>query len=225
MKWAFAIQRKLRLAIMLAVMMLFIIIFSLIESYNVTRISRSMKSIYEDRLIPAVDLYTITGHVQNNRHQLFMYLFTESISHEQITEYLKTSSKELDHLIRKYETTHLVKAETNRLIRLKKNLENFQRDVLMVVAAAEHDKETAKKMYISSLSVIYDQLSQDLYHLTHVQTSVGKELLTESINSKASSTLITKLQIVITIILGLIIMILIITNKQVLLRQEKYTMN
>jgi hypothetical protein len=225
MKWAFTIQRKIRLAVMLAIMMLFIIIFNLIETYNITRISRSFNSIYEDRLIPAVDLYSVADHIHNKRHQLFTFLYTENISPKQINLLLQKSNTDLDQLISKYEHTHLVKDETNHLARLKKNLEYFQRDELMVIAAAEHNREAAKKMYINNIMPLYDELNEDLVQLTLVQTRVGKELLEESISSKTSSTLISQLQVAITIILGLIIMILIIANKQVLLKQEKYTLN
>lgn len=225
MKWAFAIQRKIRLAITLAIMMLFIIIFSLIESYNMSRMSRSFHSIYEDRLIPAVDLYSIADHIHTNRHEVSKFLFTEEIQPDEIKAYLQTSQAELDQLISKYENTHLVKAETNHLSRLKKNLENFQRDQIMLLNVAQQDKETAKKIYLNGLEHVYDELKRDLFELTHVQTSVGKELLLESANSKSSSALISKLQMATTIILGLIIMILTMTNKQVLLKQEKYTLN
>lgn len=225
MKWAFTIQRKIRLASMLAIMMLFIIIFTLIETYNITRISRSFNSIYEDRLIPAVDLYSVADHIHNKRHQLFTFLFTENISSEQINLLLQKANTDLDQLISKYEHTHLVKDETNHLARLKKNLENFQRDELMVLAVAEHSKEAAKKMYLNNITPLYDKLNHDLVQLTQVQTRIGKELLEESISSKTSSTLISKLQVAVTIILGLIIMILLVANKQVLLKQEKYTLN
>jgi hypothetical protein len=79
MKWAFAIQRKIRLAIALAVLMLLVILFSLLESYNVSRISKSFNSIYEDRLIPAVDLYSISGHIQTKRNKMVAFLFSDSI--------------------------------------------------------------------------------------------------------------------------------------------------
>jgi hypothetical protein len=61
--------------------------------------------------------------------------------------------------------------------------------------------------------------------LTQVQTEVGRELLKESQNSKSSSGLISQLQFAIAVILGLIIMILVITDKQVHIRQEKYNLN
>ena len=61
--------------------------------------------------------------------------------------------------------------------------------------------------------------------LSQVQTQVGKELMAESKKSQASSSFITKLQLFIAIILGLVIMILILTDKQVLLKREKFNLN
>jgi hypothetical protein len=225
MKWAFAIQRKIRLAIALAVMMLLIILLSLWESYNVNKISKSFRSIYEDRLIPAVDLYLISGHIQNKRNKLVSFLFTDKISVEEIKNILSSENRKLDTLINKYQKTYLVKAETNHLQNLKKNLKIFERDELLLINASLENKEFARNLYLNTTINLYENIDQDLILLTQVQTQIGKELLAESSKSQSSSSLISQLQIVVAIILGLIIMILIITDKQVILKQEKYNLN
>ena len=225
MKWAFAIQRKIRLAIALAIMMLLIILLSLWESYNVNKISKSFRSIYEDRLIPAVDLYLISGHIQNKRNKLVSFLFTDKISVEEIKYVLSLENKQLDTLINKYQKTYLVKAETNHLQNLKKNLKIFERDELLLINASLENKEFARNLYLNTTINFYENIDQDLILLTQVQTQIGKELLAESSKSQSSSSLISQLQIVVAIILGLIIMILIITDKQVILKQEKYNLN
>jgi hypothetical protein len=225
MKWAFAIQRKIRLAIVLAIMMLCVILFSLMESYNVSTISRSFNSIYEDRLIPAVDLYAISDHIHTKRTKLVTFLFTGKISQDKISLALSSSNIQLDSLISKYENTYLVKAETNHLANLKKNLKTFERDELLLITAASENKEFAKTLYLNTTIQLYDELDKDLIELIKVQSEIGKELLAESVKSQLSSDFISRLQIMIAIILGLIIMILIITDKQVLLKQEKFNMN
>ncbi|SKB71341.1 MCP four helix bundle domain-containing protein [Daejeonella lutea] len=225
MKWAFAIQRKIRLAIMLAVLMLCMIIFSLLESYNVTRISKSFNSIYEDRLIPAVDLYSIADHIHGKRNQLFTFLFTDNITVPEIERYIQNENSKLDKLINKYENTYLVKTESDYLNRLKKNLTDYRRDELLLINTAKTNKDAAKTLYLSTTDHLYNDLNKDLMRLTQVQTQVGRELLRESQNSQSSSGFISQLQFVIAIILGLIIMILVITDKQVHIRQEKYNLN
>jgi hypothetical protein len=225
MKWAFAIQRKLRLAIMLAVLMLFIIIFSLLESYNITRISRSFNSIYEDRLVPAVDLYSIADHIDSKRNQLFTFLFTDNLSKTELENFIKKENSQLDKLISKYENTRLVTAETNHLSRLKKNLKDYRRDELLLIKTAEKNKDAAKDLYLTTTVHLYNDLNKDLMRLTQVQAEVGRELLKDSQNSQSSSGFISQLQFVIAIILGFVIMILIVTDKQVHIRQEKYNLN
>ena len=225
MKWAFAIQRKIRLAIMLAVMMLFVILFSLLESYNINRITKSFNSIYEDRLIPAADLFAIADEIDNNRNKLFTFLFTDNVSPVEIGKYFQDSNRTLDSLISKYESTFLIKEETNYLQNLKKNLRIYQRDENILLSAAEIDKEAAKKLYLKTTVELHNDLEADLRQLIKVQTEVGRQLLAESEKSQASSTLITQLQLVITIILGLIIMILVVTGNQVKIRQENYKLN
>ena len=225
MKWAFAIQRKIRLAIVLAIMMLFIIGFSLMESYNLNRISKSFNSIYEDRLIPAVDLYSMADQIHHKRTQLFTFLFTDKVTADETGQYLQQRNRKLDSLIHKYEKTQLVKAESDHLQNFKKNLEKYQRDELMLIRSAAINKEVAKDLYLSSTIQLYDELDKDLVQLTRLQREVGKELLNESVKTQSSSYFITQLQFVITIILGLIIMILVITGKQVMIKQDKYKLN
>ena len=210
---------------MLAGLMLFIIIFSLLESHNVTRISKSFNSIYEDRLIPAVDLYSIADHIHSKRNKLFTFLFTDEISPADLKIYIKSENDKLDKLISKYENTHLVKAETNYLSSLKRNISSYRRDELLLIKTAEHNKESAKNLYLSTTVHLYNDLTKDLMRLTQVQTEVGRELLKESQDSQSSSWFISQLQFVVAIILGLIIMILVITDKQVHVRQEKYNLN
>lgn len=225
MKWAFAIQRKIRLAITLAVLMLFIILFSMMESHNVNKISRSFNSIYEDRLIPAVDLYSISGHIHDKRNKLVGFVFTENMNAEEIKKSINTSNAELDKLISKYEKTYLVKTETNHLQHLKKNLKLFERDEMLLISTALENKEVARNLYLNTTAKFYDELDKDLIELTRVQSEIGKELLAESIKSQASSEFISRIQLIIAIILGLVIMILIITDKQVLLKQDKFNLN
>lgn len=225
MKLAFAIQRKIRLAIALAIMMFFSIILSLIESYNINKIAKSFNSIYEDRLIPAVDLYTIGNHIQDKRHYLFSFLFRDNISQQTAIKYLKATDAKLDTLINKYENTFLVKTETNYLAHLKKNLQDFRKEEQALIMTSLTDKEKAKSIYLNRTIYVYDELNKDLMQLTQVQTQVGKELMAESKKSQASSSFTTKLQLFIAIILGLVIMILILTDKQVLLKREKFNLN
>lgn len=225
MKWAFAIQRKIRLAIALAVMMFLIILLSLWESYNVNKISKSFHSIYEDRLIPAVDLYSISGHIQTKRNTLVSFLFTDKMSVSEIKKVLSSENKKLETLLNKYEKTYLVKEETNHLQNLKKNLKTFERDELLLINASLENKVFARNLYLNTTIKFYDVIDQDLILLTQVQSQIGKELLSESVKSQSSSSLISQLQIVVAIILGLIILILIITDKQVILKQEKFNLN
>ncbi len=225
MKWAIAIQRKIRLAIALAVMMLFIIIFSLIESYNVSRITKSFNSMYEDRLIPAADLYSISEQIHNKRDDLFNYLFTDNGDQKDIGKLIGHTNKKLDTLIKKFENTLLVQDENSHLQRLKENLKNLQRDELILINAAEQNKEVAKKLYLNTTIHLHEELNKNLLKLIDVQTLVGKELLAESVRRQSSSVFISQLQMVITIILGIIIMILIMTGKQVNIKQEKYKLN
>lgn len=210
---------------MLAVLMLFIMMFSLLESYNITRISKSFNSIYEDRLIPAVDLFSIADHIHSKRNQLFTFLFTENISSAEIENYIKNENSQLDKLISKYENTYLVRAETNYLASLKKNLRDYGRDELLLIKTADENKEIARELYLNTTVHLYNELTKDLMRLTQVQTEVGRGLLRDSQDSQSSSGFISQLQFVIAIILGLVIMILVITDKRVHVRQEKYNLN
>ena len=152
---------------------------------------------------------------------LFDYLFTDNLSREEIRGKLNSSNKMLDTLISKYESTYLVKEETNYLEHLKENLKTFERDETLLINAAIESKDLAKNLYLNTTLRLYDELDKDLLELTRVQSEIGNEF----VKSQSSSDFISQLQIIVAIILGVIIMILIITDKQVVLKQEKYNLN
>ncbi len=224
MKWAFAIQKKIRLAIALAVLMLCIILFSLFESYNTTRIARSIKSIYDDRLIPAADLYILSDHIQDKRNLLSDHLFLHT-GQNNFKEQSAGIDKNLDSLIGKYQKTYLVAAESAYLARLKQHLQDLKGRERHVDALRAKDPEEARRYYTYNMLPVYRALSLDLRKLISVQTEVGKELLDESVRSRSSSEMLSSLQLVISIILGIMIIVLVMTNKQMPVKQENYHLN
>lgn len=225
MKWAFSIRRKLRLAIFMATLMLFIILFSLIGSYNIQKISSSFRSIYEDRLIPATDLYYIANKIDNRRHELLLFLHTNTSDSEKIQNFMKQTDSEIDNLLSKYEKTQLVKAEADHLVDLKVKLNNFRRDEKLLLAAALDNKETATRLYLSSTLPLFHELNNHLMELMGVQTEVGKNLLKDSLGISSSTDFISNLQIVIAIILGLMIVTLVATNKELVVKSSNFRMN
>lgn len=225
MKWAFSIRRKLRVAIFMAILMLFIILFSLIGSYNIKKISSSFKSIYEDRLIPATDLYYLADKIDNRRHELLLFLHTETSDPQQIKNYIGHTDSEINALLKKYENTHLVRAESEHLRDLKVKLGNVRRDEKLLLAAASDNRETAAKMYLNSTLPLFQELSNHLMELIRVQTEVGKDLLKDSQSISSSTDFISSLQIVIAIILGLMIIILVTTSKEFVVKSSDFRMN
>lgn len=167
----------------------------------------------------------MADQIHHKKTQLFIFLFTDKLTPAEIRQYMQQSINKLGSLASKYLKTQLVKAESDHLERFKKNLENDQRHELMLIRLASVNKELAKGLYLNNTIQRYGQLDNDLEQLSRFQSEVGKELLTESVKTQASSYFITQLQLVITIILGLIIMILVITGKQVRIKQDKYKLN
>lgn len=225
MKWAITIQRRIRVALMLALLMFCLVVLSLIESYNINRSSESFNSIFQDRLVPAVDLYTISDHLDEEQSRMTRFLHSEAPDKSDMLNFLRQNNSQLQLLVGKYEKTYLVKDEKNYLRSFKLRMEKNHQDNLYVVENANtSDKEAVRRYFLES-SRRHDHLRNDVKKLVQIQTEVGNNLLSEYRKSQANSLFVTNMQLFIAVVLGVLIVILVITDKQVLIKQDNYRMN
>lgn len=189
---------------------------------------KAFSSLYNDRLVPATDIFYISEKLYAKRFLLetFVYSDKNKLSPQQLNNKLRTYDREVDTLLAKYEKTFLVKNEKNHLTELKvKLLENkvFEKNILL--NANTIDKITLRKMYDNNAEQSFTGISTLLSQLTKIQTVVGEELRVESQKIVSGTNLYSTMQLILAIIIGILIVSIIFASNVMNIRNDKYNLN
>lgn len=123
MKFAFSLKNKLKIAFLLFCIMCCTLLIRFLEDKSVEKINESFISMYNDRLVPATDLYFIAENLYYKNEILQETLLGNGAVHPS-TGMVKMNkhNRKIDSVINKYELTLLVKQEKSFLNDLKKAL-------------------------------------------------------------------------------------------------------
>ena len=226
MKWTYFIQQKLKVASLLFGVMLLVIITDLIERRNVERINNSVSSIYNDRLIPAADIFYLTDHLYNKSFLLEKFLIGSPVNIQELRQQLSAHDRDIARLTGEFEKTYLVETESAFLNEFKLRVANYGKIETEVVQLAEQNNVTgARSLFEGKAKPALKNTILTLSDLTKVQTLVGSELLEDSKGIIAMSNFLSALQVVLAIVIGVIIMSLVSASKLVSSAKGDFNLN
>jgi hypothetical protein len=226
MKWTFVIQQKLKVAVLLGVVMCVVVLFNIILQKNISDINNSVNSIYEDRLIPATDIFYLSENLHHRQLLVEQFLFRDGSDIELLKASLDQHNRKMDALIQKYEKTYLVKEESMFLEKFKRSVENYSSVESRILAlSAVQQKPGAIKLYEASGRASIESTINQLTSLTTIQSSVGEKLVNDTKGIVATSNFLSDLQLVLAIVIGLMITSLVISSKIINQPQAKFRWN
>lgn len=206
---------------MLLLIVLTVIFTSYLGKSTVTRIDESFASIYKDRLIPANELFHILDLLYQKRLILSEYI-NGTRTESQTLNKLMSINHSVDSIIHEYEKTYLVDEEDKNLASLKvkmKQYNSMEKEIMLT----KSDKEYKLNNH---LIPVFEELRSDLIVLSRIQTTVGKELLDDSKQMKASSNFIHYCQLTIILVILLIIQSIIFSARSIIPKKpQNYRLN
>lgn len=226
MKWTLAIRQRHKVAVLLASVMALVLITVVVERKNMNDISQSVASIYNDRLVPASDIFDLTEQFYNKRFLIEKYLETESESVVELRSQLNQHDKEISALVAKYEKTYLVSDESKGIEEIKARIGQYQQLEKKVIALSGSETRSKALLYYKAeakpvLQAVLIQLSR----LSDVQIEVGSELLKKSAGIAAMSRMLLTIQIVLSVVIGMMIVALVNTSRMVASDSTNYNLN
>jgi hypothetical protein len=226
MKWAFVIEQKLKAGMLLAGIMLSIILVDLLEKQNIREIKDSVTSIYDDRLVPATDLFFISEKLYR-KHFLLERFFNDSKGNlKKVQAELRQHDRDIAGLISKFEKTRLVKEESKSLKAAKSKIDNYKLlEARVIEVAGATTKAAGQKVFERDGRPALEKATQQLSNLTTIQTTEGSALLKSSEISISSSDNLRSLHIALAIIVGIIILILVGSSNTLMIRQNRFNLN
>ncbi len=217
MNWTLAIQNKIKAALLLAVIMFAVILTNLVERNNIGKISDTFSSIYQDRLIPAADIFYITENLYSKRLLMEQHLTAHTPADDTYLQArLHEHCYQIDSLLSEFEKTYLVSNESRLLMDVKDQLHQYAHiEDSVVWLLAQGDGGAAAQVYHQHGVASFKRAVSDLYALTHIQTKVGAELMKDSRGIASSSTLLASIEIILAIVIGVMIQSLIFTSRMI----------
>lgn len=226
MSWTYIIQQKIKMAFLLAGIMALIVITSMVERRHIDDMNKSFISIYNDRLIPATDIFYLMENLYSKRLLMEKHLLEENNEVGNLREQFNMYDKNINTLILKYEKTYLVDLESKYLEEFKKKVKAYaaiEQSIITLIETGE--KKAAVTLYENEGKVIIKSTINHLHNLTEIQSVVGEELIKDSKEIIASSNMMSSLQIILAIIIGAIIQALIFTSKIVNKKSRDFNLN
>jgi len=226
MKIAYTIKQKTKIATLLFAVMACTILIRILEDKSVESMNRSFVSLYQDRLIPATDLFYIAEHVYAKKYALDGFLYGAGADVAALKREFGQLNGRIDVLLQKYERTFLVKSEQANLLALKQQLGTVKHAEQQVMIRTAADGLAAGRLLheTSGREASKNALDQ-LNELIRIQTQVGAELIDDSAFMASRSKFYSVLQITLAVFIGVFIVAIISASNVVNIRSDKFNLN
>lgn len=228
MSWTFRIKQRDRVALALAAVFLIIVLANWFVSYSMTQVSQQFKSVYADRLIPALDISAMQERYYQSKLLLEKHLQSDSPSEkQQLSRELRTLDAELDSLIEKFEATYLTEQEKSDFQQfLETNASYSQTQNQILDLSAAQDRTGAVSRYKNQGMASFQQIIVRLHALSSIQEKVGLELYSDAERQMKSLKVLSYLVIALAVILALMVGTLLQTSRKLnRLKQQQFHWN
>lgn len=201
MKWGYTVTQKTKAAALLVLVFVIVLAKNIIDRNNVLELGDSFSAVYRDRLMAESYIYHFSDHL----YQKKLLLTNHTQADDGVKQTLDKHNKEINEIIVRYDETKLTETESNYFKELKKNLHDL---VALENDYLQNANSSTKQLIDQQFTIALSNLNQ----LSAIQTAEGKKLMEGSKKIISESTLLTKLELAILIIIGLIIQVLIFAS-------------
>lgn len=222
MKFAFSLKNKLKIAFLLFCIMSCTLLIRFLEDKSVKKINDSFVSMYNDRLVPATDLYFIAENL-HNKNAVLQDALANNIAHSTTSiAQIKSHNKKIDSVVKKYSLTFLVKQEQSFLVAFKAALKNQKQleDKILNLNTAE-----GKRIYDAVGKNTANETLAKLSALIKIQSKIGDELINDSKIFVSGTKVYSTLQIILAIVIGIMIVAIVSASNVVKIHNEKFNLN
>ncbi|RZL31358.1 MAG: hypothetical protein EOO96_16285, partial [Pedobacter sp.] len=218
----FSLKNKLKIAFLLFCIMCCTLLIRFLEDKSVNKINESFISMYNDRLVPATDLYFVAENLYHKNTILQDALVNNESQSLNSQLQIKKHNQKIDSVINKYELTLLVKQEKAFLKDLKIAL-NIQGQLESKMLALTGNER--KQIYESIGKSATAQTLTKLSALIKIQSKVGDELIRDSKIFVSGTKIYSTFQGILAVFIGIMIVSIISASNMVKIQNDKFNLN
>lgn len=183
MKKFLRLKQKTRIAGTFGLLFMFFIVLGLYSTQGIESITQSFRSMYEDRLIPEMDVSVAMARLYENRVNLENHI-TSTIEFERkfYESKIQKNNRDIDSLIRKIGATYLVPEEKKDLKLFSEGLQQYRiEETEMIAKSTAGETQEALRHLTHEGDVIFQNALKPLTKLGIDQKMVGEDLFRESL--------------------------------------------
>ncbi|KQC01719.1 MCP four helix bundle domain-containing protein [Pedobacter sp. Hv1] len=228
MKFAHTVKQKTKIAALLFGVMACTILIRFLEDKSIKSMNNAFISLYNDRLIPATDLFYLAENLYAKRYILeaFIEHQPKKESEHELLQRLVKHDANINSLLQKYEKTFLTQQEKTYLAELKAKLkENKTIEDRIIAAETTQANGATKSLFETTGLDSFNSINSKLAELTQLQTKVGEELMKDSKYLVSGSKLYSGIQFALAIVIGILIVSIIFASNVVKTTNQKFNLN
>jgi hypothetical protein len=183
MKKFIKLKQKTRIAGSFGLLFMFFIVLGLYSTQGIESITHSFRSMYEDRLIPEMDVSVTLARLYENRVNLENHITSTDSSERRMYELkIQKNNRNIDSLIRKIGATYLVPEEKQDLKFFSEALQKYRSEESDMIAKSRlGDTQDALQHLTHEGDIVFQNALKPLTKLSIDQKLVGEELFRESL--------------------------------------------
>ncbi|MCA0239196.1 MAG: MCP four helix bundle domain-containing protein [Bacteroidetes bacterium] len=224
-KWALSTRKKLQLMLVMVLIAGMFFIAKVYEKEQVADIDQSFLSIYEDRLVPAVSIFEIRELLYRKRELLREMLPADNTL--LLRQKIDSCNQAIATLLDEYKKTFFQGNETDYLKAFESNLHAYDRfeQAALQQAQAGH-AAVAMQQLDTQAAPHFKSAVLKLSELNHIQSEIGKGMLSDSKKSMASYLVLSNLETALIVLFSVLAHILIYATQSIIRRKmEPFNMN
>jgi hypothetical protein len=226
-KWTLDTRKKLKLTLGLVLMTGLLFLANAFEKEQMTSMDQSFLSIYEDRLVPAVSIFEMRELMYHKRETLQEMLESGMERRAALQHTLDSCNQEIGELLSAYKKTYFLGNETDCLRAFESNLRQYNHveqhvAQLLFAGNSTQGSQDFTKNAAPSFKTAVLKLSQ----LSHIQSEIGKGMLSDSKKAVSSYLVLSNLETVLIVLSSVVAHFLIYTTRSMMRRRmEPFNMN
>ncbi|MBA4851189.1 MCP four helix bundle domain-containing protein [Emticicia sp. BO119] len=207
MKWAYSIEQKMKAAMALTVIFVFLFIKNVSDKRHFNELGDSFSAVYEDRLMAESYIYELSNHL--SRKKLLVDDCNTQEDFNQIKDKIKAHNHSIRSLIGAYEKTKLTPTEEVLFKDFKKKIADGEALEQKHLHQSDFSNAETGRQVLDE--AFYDALNT-LNHLSNIQITEGAKLNKSSQKIVLGSTSDNQFELTLLIVLGTVILTLIFTS-------------
>jgi hypothetical protein len=208
MKWAYAIKRKIRVAVLLAVVLGLVMINNLMERRQIKILQKNFTEIYHDRLM--VESYIFQLYDQLNRKLDILPSATGMVEDDGWRQKIAEHNSVISRLTNDYSETYLTPEEKQHFTLLLQDLQQIERNEQELTGILT---EGVPVLQVNEIHRLTQQCFANLAALSDIQVMEGHMLKSKSSKTIMGSISTSHFEMSILILIALMIQVLVLTGK------------